>query len=237
MLTAHPVPTEVTPLQSRTFREDELTRIYSFEAPYLIDKLIKEHIFEHADDARLHFRELKRWLVACQMDRSRAWDMYSRMIDEVWHQFALFTRQYVDFSIECFGHYIHHAPGNSPDMKEFREHRQPATIEDFAQYYANLFDEPLPDAWYNDRFVKINTRLINNRAGQMNVRLAEDRAELVGARGAILVQVNPWAKETLDFLAKNEIFFVREMPGKLRNDDRVALAAVLMQQDVLRLAP
>ena len=69
-----------------------------FEAPYVIEKLVKNRTADSEDDAHLLFREAKRYLVLAQSDRATAWQMHSLRVDEAWHQFVLFTVQYADFA-------------------------------------------------------------------------------------------------------------------------------------------
>ena len=59
----------------------------AFEAPFLIEKLVKDHVVESADEARALFREVKRYLVMTAADPTVAWAMYSLRIDQIWHQF------------------------------------------------------------------------------------------------------------------------------------------------------
>ena len=47
---------------------------------------------------------MKRYLVLANLDQDRSWNMYSLRIDEVWHQFILFTRQYTEFFNRFFGY-------------------------------------------------------------------------------------------------------------------------------------
>lgn len=72
------------------------------------------------------FQEVKRWLWLGHLCRARGQrggltiDHSLVVIDEMWHNFVLFTREYADFCKEKFGYYIHHAPTTE---KEEREHR------------------------------------------------------------------------------------------------------------------
>ena len=78
----------------------------SFDAPYLTEKLVKEHICTSEGEAQALFREVKRYLFLNRTDQSKVWEMYSLRIDEVWHQFVLFTRQYIDFCRRYYGAYL-----------------------------------------------------------------------------------------------------------------------------------
>src|SRR5258705_10884785 len=84
------------------------------EAPFLIEKLVKEQIAETPSEAEALFTEVKRYLVLAHADNTKKWQMYSRRIDECWHQFILFTRQYFEFCQRYFGKYLPHSPSNAP---------------------------------------------------------------------------------------------------------------------------
>jgi hypothetical protein len=56
-------------------------------------------------------------------------------VDEVWHAFILFTREYADFCQDIFGEFIHHVPRTS---------RTPSGTpreDGFAQAYLRAFGE------------------------------------------------------------------------------------------------
>jgi hypothetical protein len=88
-----------------------------YEAPFLIEKLVKDRIVEAPEEAEALFTEVKRYVVITALDRTKRWHMYSRRVDECWHQFILFTWQYFDFCKRYFGRYIPHSPGNAPKAK------------------------------------------------------------------------------------------------------------------------
>jgi hypothetical protein len=85
------------------------------EAPFLIEKLVKDRIVETASEAEALFTEVKRFLVLAQADNTAKLQMYSRRVDECWHQFVLFTAQYFEFCQRYFGRYVPHRPGNAPE--------------------------------------------------------------------------------------------------------------------------
>ena len=66
-----------------------------------------------------------------QVDRTTAWRMHSLRVDEVWHQFVLFTVEYVTFCKRYFGRYVHHSPSNAP-VPESAVRRPAATPAEFA---------------------------------------------------------------------------------------------------------
>jgi hypothetical protein len=79
-----------------------------YDAPFLIDKLIKDRIVHDPIEGNALFIEVKRYLVLSRLDPSVAWEMYSRRVDEVWHQFVLFTYEYATICLRRrFHHFVH----------------------------------------------------------------------------------------------------------------------------------
>jgi hypothetical protein len=206
-----------------------------FEAPYLIEKLVKNAIVDTEREGEALFREVKRYLVLADLDPDRAWNMYSLRVDEAWHQFILFTRQYIDFSQTYFGRYVSHNPSNAPKVDYGRPIEQ-TTFEQFQARYEELFSEPLPDIWYDENTVTLDRRLYSRWSGPLTVRARDDMVELVNSNGTSVFAVNDIAHDALDFIARTAAFYVRELPGGLDDDEKVALAAALVQCKVLRAA-
>ena len=69
-------------------------------------------------DAEEVFVELKRWLWLCSYLRGVPVNMVGEafVIDEMWHVFLLFTRDYSAFCDRYFGEFIHHTPKTSADQ-------------------------------------------------------------------------------------------------------------------------
>ncbi len=212
-----------------------LDNILAFEAPYLIEKLLKNAVVDTAEEADELFREVKRYLVLANLDQDRSWNMYSLRIDEVWHQFILFTRQYTEFCNRFFGRYVPHNPSNAPKV-ELARPVETTTFEQFYARYLEVFEEPLPAVWYDETTVALNRRLFSRWAGPLAVRTDGDMVELVNSGGHSLFAVNDLARPALEFIAGTGAFYVRELPGGLTDDEKVALAAVLVELKVLRSA-
>jgi hypothetical protein len=115
-----------------------LTRLGEFQAPYLEEKLALDGDFpmERFPEA---FTELKRYVGLAFLYRKRL-DMPSRPIDEVWHQFILFTKEYHDFSNQFYGGYFHHSP-YLPSRKG-----DPAHLENLISLYTQTYG-PMPRIW------------------------------------------------------------------------------------------
>jgi hypothetical protein len=207
-----------------------------FEAPYLIEKLLKNHIAQTQAEAEALFAEVKRYLVLCHLDSGAPWDMYSTRVDEAWHQFVLFTRQYMEFCQRFFGKFSHHNPSNAPTVAEV-SHENPSTFGGFSCRYEEVFGEPLPDVWFDSRSVALSTRVMNDNAGQFDVSVHEGVACLTAPEGQTEVLVDEIARDALVFISRTGSFHVRELPGDLTDEEKVGLIATLVDYRHLRVAP
>ncbi len=76
------------------------------------------------DAARELFEECKKWLWLCgTRPRSMRLTVFGpmKMLDEMWHTFILFTREYTEYCTENFGFYIHHAPTTRAESEQHRQ--------------------------------------------------------------------------------------------------------------------
>lgn len=99
--------------------EGAFNRINHYSLAQVREKLLMERKVDEAiiDTAISEFRK---YLSLIALGH-KGIGMISRDVDEVWHTFILFTRDYTDFCNEVFGRYIHHQPsvpsqplGNEP---------------------------------------------------------------------------------------------------------------------------
>ncbi len=207
----------------------------SYQAPFLIEKLLKDRIVESSEEGEALFAEVKRYIVLVQLDRTKIWEMYSLRVDEVWHQFILFTTAYMDFCELFFGGYVHHSPSNAPESKTMRS-AEVASFEVFAGRYHELFGQPLSDAWYDEKAVTPGRRVFNDHAGMLVLRHENEEVDLLNAAGDVLMTVNELAKHALAFISGAGAFYVRELPGDLTDAEKVELVATLVEYNILRVA-
>jgi hypothetical protein len=78
------------------------------------------------DEANGIFHETKKWLWFCASSSAPSSPFQNatitdelRIIDEMWHTFILFTREYDEFCTRYFGAFIHHAPTTKDEKETF----------------------------------------------------------------------------------------------------------------------
>ena len=208
----------------------------AYDAPYLVEKLLKDSIARTEDEARALFREVKRYFVLTSVESSKTFEMSSLLIDQAWHEFVLFTSSYTSYCRRFFGHYLPHAPANAPELEEL-DGPPAGSFDDFASAYERTFGEPPPALWRDAANVRVDRRVhVNERR---SLRVVDDGAgwvSLVSADGASLVETSGLAKEALSFVASTPVFYVRELPGGLADEEKIGLVEQLVEADVVRLA-
>ena len=214
---------------------DQWSEALAFDAPYLIEKMVKDHMVDLPDEARALFREVKRYMVLVASDPTVVWSMYSLRIDHTWHQFILFTQQYIEYCRMNFDKYMQHAPSTAPKTESLTRRTQ-STFDMFADRYEELFAEPLPDLWYDERNVTLDRRIVNSRLGLLSLRDDGDMVELVNGKGDAVFAIDSIARPALEFITATGTFFVREIPGDLEDDQRIVIVSTLVENRLLDLA-
>ena len=141
----------------------------------------------------------------------------------------------MEFCQQFFGGYIPHSPGNAPEPKMAKS-VDVASFERFRLRYEELFSATLPDLWYDERSVTVRRRVLNERAGSLTLRDDDGMIDLVTANGEMMLSVNELARDALAFIARTGAFYVRELPGDLDDEEKIALVATLVECKMLRVA-
>ena len=94
--------------------------------------------------ARLHERELKRWLALAALNPDAEYVMLGTL-DELWHAFILFTRKYAQFCEEVVGHFVHHAP--RVEGKWYRGRILERYERFYSDYFAAFGEAPPAEIW------------------------------------------------------------------------------------------
>lgn len=81
--------------------------VFAYQNPLFIAKYSKK--FNVSEEvAQGKFTELKKFLILCAVSSGAI--SPSKEMDDVWHEFILFTRDYYNFCNMFFGKMIHHQP-------------------------------------------------------------------------------------------------------------------------------
>ncbi len=69
------------------------------------------------DQRNLVLIGLRDYMHVCRMAGKRVVSMPSQAVDEAWHEFILFTREYREFCQKAFGRFLHHTPAEAMETK------------------------------------------------------------------------------------------------------------------------
>jgi hypothetical protein len=98
-------------------------RVLEYSFPALIERLERKLGLPREELEEL-FTDLKLWLYLCGTrgvdDPSPSIVRETSIIDELWHEFILFTKEYTDFCNLFFGRYLHHRPRTEAERREQR---------------------------------------------------------------------------------------------------------------------
>ena len=120
-----------------------LSRLESFEAPYLEEKLLKENKFTNNEEYQEAFTEFKKFVGLFGLGYKDL-AMSSPKVDNVWHQFILFTHQYASFCRENLGEFLHHIPKTSYTQSHNED--KLIGIRKFVRAYSDVFGA-IPPIW------------------------------------------------------------------------------------------
>lgn len=113
-----------------------------FPMDHVVQRYAKDHNLP-VDVAKEHEVELKKYLALCTLHPDGGLGM-SRVIDELWHTFIWFTRDYHRFCNQVAGRYLHHGPATEEALaggKNIEEYLR--TLSEYKTY----FGEPPVHLW------------------------------------------------------------------------------------------
>lgn len=87
----------------------ELSKVLCYKNQDVVDRFLAMYDIEQAE-AEIIFRETLKWLWLGNKVDGVFIDDSTLIIDEMWHNFILFTQDYQNFCLSNFGRYIHHQP-------------------------------------------------------------------------------------------------------------------------------
>ncbi|MFZ6741813.1 glycine-rich domain-containing protein [Undibacterium sp. JH2W] len=92
----------------RAARADYI-RTYMFP-PGLLERLHKQRPDLHLKDQQLVARALRQFFLVYLKSGYKHISMPSQVVDDLWHEFILYTKNYEQFCKQAFGRYMHHTP-------------------------------------------------------------------------------------------------------------------------------
>lgn len=93
----------------REYRRAEFIHDYRFP-PGLFERFAKRRPALTLKDHQLVARGLRQYFTAYLKSGCRFVSMPSQVVDDLWHEFILYTRHYEQFCKQAFGRYFHHTP-------------------------------------------------------------------------------------------------------------------------------
>jgi hypothetical protein len=102
---------------------DTYATVQAYQHSDLLVRFTSKHGFSTAD-CELLFSDLKSWLYLVGTSTSDAPPLVifptMASIDDLWHEFILYTNDYANFCHAHFGHFVHHEPVREAEKVELR---------------------------------------------------------------------------------------------------------------------
>ncbi|MEQ1936328.1 MAG: hypothetical protein ABL962_20930, partial [Fimbriimonadaceae bacterium] len=122
-------------------RQDIIDAAMSFDIEKIVARYIRDNGLTE-EVAREHEIEIKRYLAMCAINPKAHYGMRGP-IDELWHTFVIFTRDYARFCKEVAGRFIHHIP-ETPEERG----RGSDNYARFLKDYEETFGHPAPPQYW-----------------------------------------------------------------------------------------
>lgn len=143
----------VLPAQQRTVDvEETMARAMSFDMQSVLERYKKDYQVQDELIA-LHRQELMRYLVMCSLSPKENIEMMSKEVDQLWHTFILFTKEYARFCKQVADRFIHHVPNVEKQVNNIKE-----KAETFMRTYTTLFREA-PNSIVWNQLYTINAQI------------------------------------------------------------------------------
>lgn len=132
-------------------QKTSIHNIMAYSMSEIVKRCQKDHNYSDQDMIILE-KELKRFL-ALELIKDTpnlGTGMYSTDVDNLWHTFLLFTKEYAEFCQKHFNHFIHHVPeiekvSTSEQIEEVHK-----DFKAFVKNYEELFGEEIHPIWFVD---------------------------------------------------------------------------------------
>lgn len=124
---------------------DMLKAARSFDMSAIIARYCKENNESHERAERIA-DETRHFLVLCALDKSKGYAIRNP-IDEMWHTFIIFTKDYFHFCRSLGKAYLHHAPTEEGSKKLRAKARFDSYLELLSDYEKTFGYEAPKDIW------------------------------------------------------------------------------------------
>lgn len=118
-----------------------------FPMERIIDRYARDYDVTRGTAER-HARELRRFLVLCAMNPDRRYGMRGN-VDDIWHTFLIYSRDYADFCEKVAGTFIHHVPEEDSDGGDDSRRLESRESYDrtLSDYQTTFGESPPEDIW------------------------------------------------------------------------------------------
>ncbi|HYD04029.1 MAG TPA: hypothetical protein VEC16_07070 [Alphaproteobacteria bacterium] len=130
-------------------QQNYFSRLDNYSGQFIEEKFYMEQnieetqgIFSSKNEYKEAFTELKKFFALTKL-YGKGLAMTSPKVDEVWHQFILFTREYHSFCDEFIGRYLHHEP-NIPSRMTKKSLDE--SFHNFVHSYRQTYGK-IPEIW------------------------------------------------------------------------------------------
>ncbi len=119
----------------------KLTTINNYSFDFLKERLLlEENLLNSENEVNIAIEEFRKFLILVALE-IKPLAMISPKVDDVWHQFVLFTEKYSDFCTHVMGKFIHHKPNTTMDPVPLE------AIDNVLSHYQSNFGK-LPSFWF-----------------------------------------------------------------------------------------
>lgn len=128
---------------------DKLAELLNYTNQPIINYFCHNHPQTNLNECNLLFKDLLAWMwLKKQRDQmGKKTYLFGPLLslDEMWHDFILHTRDYIDFCMHYFGEYLHH----DVEPPGFEHHIDEAELRDYLDDCLTYLDQD----WVERRFI------------------------------------------------------------------------------------
>lgn len=127
-------------METQLSKQEIIRNGTEFKMEHIVERYMKDFDLP-LEVAKEHEKEIKRYLIMCAINKDREYGMRGQ-VDELWHMFIFFTKDYFAFCKALGTKYIHHVPNTS--MSKPKKSSYFNTLEDYREIFG---EEPPKHIW------------------------------------------------------------------------------------------